>query len=220
MQIKVNLKISLFLIIFIVTRQIKIYAILMLFALIHEMGHLIMGVMLGLKPEKISISPVGFTIRFKTKCEDYNKKISKSNIISIKKMLIALAGPLTNLLIIIALIIYYDISGNSSIFYIPLDLSLYSNILILIFNLIPIYPLDGGRILKEFIHIIKGVKQAYICTNQISNITIILLTILSSIAILLYKNIAILVIIVYLWIIVIKENKYYKMRMSAFEFFD
>ena len=41
MQIKIDLKIFLFLLIFVITRQIKIYAILMLFAFVHELGHLI-----------------------------------------------------------------------------------------------------------------------------------------------------------------------------------
>ena len=75
MQIKIDLKIFLFLLIFVITRQIKIYAILMLFALIHELGHLVTGLILGLKIEEISVVPVGFSIRFKTESKDYNKKI-------------------------------------------------------------------------------------------------------------------------------------------------
>ena len=60
MQIKIDLKIFLFLLIFVITRQIKIYAILMLFALIHELGHLVTGLILGLKIEEISVIQVGF----------------------------------------------------------------------------------------------------------------------------------------------------------------
>ena len=59
MQIKMNLKVFLFLIIFILTRQIKIYALLMLFALIHELGHLLAGILMGMKPEKIELMPFG-----------------------------------------------------------------------------------------------------------------------------------------------------------------
>ena len=79
MSIKIDLKIFLFALIYIITKQIKIYAILMLFALIHELGHLVTGLILGLKIEEISVVPVGFSIRFKTESKDYNK--SKSFII-------------------------------------------------------------------------------------------------------------------------------------------
>ncbi len=40
MSIKIDLKIFLFVILFWLTSQIEIYAILMIFALIHELGHL------------------------------------------------------------------------------------------------------------------------------------------------------------------------------------
>lgn len=77
MQIKINLKIFLFFIIFIITKQIKIYAIIMLFALIHELGHLAMGIVLGFKPESISIIPTGFSIKFKADSTNYNTEIKK-----------------------------------------------------------------------------------------------------------------------------------------------
>lgn len=36
---------------------------------------------------------------------------------------------------------------------------IYANLLIALFNLIPIYPMDGGRVLKEVLHIIFGKKK-------------------------------------------------------------
>ena len=41
MQIKVNLQIFLFIVIFALTHQIEIYVWLMLFAFIHELGHML-----------------------------------------------------------------------------------------------------------------------------------------------------------------------------------
>ena len=101
MRIRINLKIFLFVLIFILTKQIKIYGILMLFAFIHELGHMIAGILLGFKPEKLEIMPYGVSVGFNIKCKDYNKKIKNGNMLAIKKLIIALAGPLTNFIITI-----------------------------------------------------------------------------------------------------------------------
>ena len=97
------------------------------------------------------------------------------------------------------------------------ELVIYSNILIGVFNLIPIYPLDGGRILKEIIHILKGLNESYTYINVISNASIIMLTIFSSIGIFYLKNIAILFIIGYLWYLVINQNRLYNQRLKIYE---
>ena len=44
MSVKIDLKIFLFAIIFYFTKQIKIYALLMILALVHELGHLVCGI--------------------------------------------------------------------------------------------------------------------------------------------------------------------------------
>ena len=105
---------------------------------------------------------------------------------------------------------------NFEPFGISKELIVYSNILIAIFNLIPIYPLDGGRIIKNILHIFYGLKKAYIYTNKISNIVVIILTAISSIAILYLKYISILIILAYLWWIVILENKKHKSKMRIY----
>lgn len=198
MKIKLNLYIFLFLVLFLITNQIEIYALVMIFALIHELAHLICGVILGFKPDTLRIMPLGFSIEFETQVEDYNKKVLKSNIMSVKKIIIALAGPLVNLLIVI-LGIVFNIDINI----------IYANLLLFIFNLIPIYPLDGGRILKNIFKIFCGNRKAYRYVNYITNFLFIVLTMISSVLILIYKNIAILAIIIVLWGLIFKENKKY-----------
>lgn len=101
MTIKIDLKIFIFIIIICLMNKIEIYVTLMLFALVHELAHLITGMLVGFKPESVKVSPYGFCINFKTECKDYNTKVKKANLLSIKKILIALAGPCVNLLIAI-----------------------------------------------------------------------------------------------------------------------
>ena len=212
MQIKIDFKIFAIIIIFLITKNIGIYATLMLFALIHELGHLVCGILLGFKPQSISIIPFGFKLGFKVKCDDYNIKIKKGNRLTLKKILIAISGPLTNVICILVLIL---IKNKISIE--EFQNSIYANILLILFNLIPIYPLDGGRIMQGLIHIFIGLKQSYSYVKTITNINVILLTAISSILILYYKNIAILLVIIYLWMMVYKCNKEYSLKEKIYK---
>lgn len=197
MQIKLNLQIFIFIVIFILTKQIEIYMYLMFFAFVHELGHLFTGIFLGLKPRTLKIMPFGISIIF----ESYEEKRQ----IKVKNFLIAIAGPLTN--IVIAII--------SNILNLETNI-IYANILIAVFNLLPIYPLDGGRILKSIITIkyLEETAEKYIVKT--SNITIIILTALTSIMTLYFKNILLLFVIIYLWILVMKNNKNYRLKTRIY----
>ena len=210
MKIRIDLKIFLIIFLFILTKQIQIYMLIMIFALINELGHLLAGILLKLKPEKIEIIPVGVTIAFRLKTEDLNDKIGKSNKLEIKKMLIAIAGPLTNIIMIwVALKLQINIIQKISI--------IYANILIVIFNLLPIYPLDGGRILRGILNICVGKRKTNKYINTISIIVTSCTTIVSAVATWYSQNIAIIFITIYLWIIVLKEFKLNKQKQRIYE---
>ena len=193
MRFRIDLKIFILVILFFITNQIKIYAMIMLFAIIHEIGHLLAGILLGLKPAKIEIRPFGVSIDFDIKGKDYNVKIKKGNLLEIKKIFVALAGPMTNALIIIILML----SNTFNFDYDDKMMMIFSNMTLIIFNVLPIYPLDGGRILKGIIYIFNGKHTAEKYIYRISYITLIMITIISSIAILYLKNIAIFSILFY-----------------------
>lgn len=207
MRFRIDLKIFVFLIIFYFTKQIEIYAMIMFFALIHELGHLLAGLLLGMKPEKIELMPFGVSISFKIKVEEYNKKIKKGNLLEIKKILVAIAGPLTNFIIIL-------ITNSLKIDIFKGLMIIYTNFLIMMFNLLPIYPLDGGRVLKGILHINFGIRKSELYTNIISKVMVAIITAISSIMILRVHNIAILLIDMYLWYLVIKEDNIFKKRMQ------
>ena len=96
-------------------------------------------------------------------------------------------------------------------------LIIYTNFLIMIFNLLPIYPLDGGRILKGILHIVLGKRKSEKYINIISKTTVIVITVISSILILYVHNISIVLIDVYLWYLVLKENSIYKKREEIYK---
>ncbi len=213
MKFRIDLKIFILAILFFITNQIKIYAMIMLFAIIHEFGHLFAGILLGMKPTKIEIKPFGVSINFDINRKDYNIKIKKGNLLEIKKIFVALAGPVTNVFIIIIFMVYNHFNLNE---YDKLII-IFSNITLIIFNILPIYPLDGGRILKGIIYIFKGKQTAEKYIYGISYTTLIIITIMSSIAILYLKNIAIFLVIIFLWGLQIKEQRIYRNRKILYD---
>ncbi len=213
MRFRIDLKIFILIILFFITNQIKIYAMIMIFAIIHEFGHLLAGLIVGMKPEKIEIRPLGVSVEFNIKEKDYNVKIKKGNLLEVKKIFVALAGPLTNVLIICILstVDIINVSYNDKL------LMIYSNILLIIFNIFPIYPLDGGRILKGIIYLLKGKYIAEKYIYNISFITLIVLTIFASIIILYLRNVAIFLAIMFLWGILIREKVIYENRKILYK---
>ena len=200
MKIKFNIDIFICLVIAIVTKNIEKYAVFMLFIIIHEMAHLVTGIVLGVKPKRIDVYALGLSLEF------YSfGHITYKNL---RRILIYIAGPLINFAIAIVLIILNDKTY--------LDI-IYINLILGFFNLLPIYPMDGGRILKQLLTIVKGEKASKIITNKVSNIAVAVITVCYSILILYVHNFAIFMVIIYLWIILIKENKNLKLQLKMYE---
>lgn len=210
MQFKVDLKIFLFLILYYYTRQIETYVTIIIFAVFHEFGHLLAGLAMGMKPGKIELMPYGLSISFKLKPDDYNKAILKGNLLVIKKILVALAGPITNLIIIfIVMNINRNILANPTI--------IYANLLLIFFNLMPIYPLDGGKILKGILHMILGKKKSERYINLFSFIILIIITFIASITIFYLENVSVFLITVFLWGIYIKQDMVFRRRNKIYD---
>ena len=195
MKIKVDLKIFLIIILYILTQNIEVFAMSFIFILLHELGHAITGIILGLKIKKININVFGLSIEF----ENYGKERINN------KIIIDMAGPAINIISFIVAVIF----KNKEIAYI--------NILLAIINLLPIYPLDGGRILKNLLLKKHNYKQVVGYTEKISKNTLIIITAVSSLVILYIKNFGIFLVIIYLWSIALKEWKKNQIIKRAFQ---
>lgn len=150
-----------------------------------------MAIAMKMKIEKLEIMSLGFSATFSGECINETKLI-------LKNIAIALAGPLLTLIFII-IFLNINIVFRKEI--------IYSNILILILNLLPIYPLDGGRVVNGIIQLRVGKEKASVMVDKVTYITIVLMTIASSIAVYYFKNIAIFLICIFLWVIVFRTRK-------------
>ncbi len=198
MKIRIDLKILIFLVLFYFTNQLKIYLVIMLFCFIDELGHIFAGLIFNMKIEKLEIMPFGFSVSF----EDNGTN-------NFKNIFVAAAGPLVTLAIIF---IFFNlkISLKQEI--------IYSNILILIYNLMPIYPLDGGRIIKGILQIKEEEERAQKMIWKLTKITMIIITFVCSIAVYYFKNIAIFLSCIFLWIIILRiEEKRRKLLIFSEE---
>ena len=143
MRFRIDLKILIFFALFFITHQLHLYIWMLAFCFIHELGHMLTGICLGLKPKIIELMPFGFFISFKENTDKSYKEIIKTNII------VALAGPLTTLILIF-------LFWNVHIPFVSPDIAVYSNLVILALNLLPIYPLDGGRVVENILDLLYG----------------------------------------------------------------
>lgn len=109
--------------------------LLALFAIVfvHEMGHVVAARMYGIKVLSVQMLPFGGVAVM----ED------AGDITASREMAIALAGPLQNLLLIGASLLLHAAGLWDGPF---LNYFIQSNLLIALFNLLPILPLDGGKI--------------------------------------------------------------------------
>ncbi len=187
MRLIIDLKIFPLIVLLALSGQSKMYLVFFIFTMAHEIGHLICGIILGLFPQKIKIMPLGISIMFKKDKTKWWKKI-----------LISLAGPLTNITIAGAIIL----NNTANCEYI-----VYTNYIIALFNLLPIYPLDGGRVIKAILEALYSKNVVYTYIKEINYIFLAIATLIGLIGVILIQNFFIVFILIYLWLMVILEIK-------------
>lgn len=126
-KIKIHFFFYLTFIISILTGNFKIFITLTLITFFHELGHIIGGLLFKYKIEKIIVLPLSMLTIFNTKI---NNKWYQEFIVTI-------LGPLFQILL-------FNFINDERI--------LKYNMILLLFNLLPIFPLDGSKLLKIFLY--------------------------------------------------------------------
>lgn len=163
-KLEIGISIIPFLILILLTGNYKLFFTYFLITFIHELGHIIMASLFKVKVEKIKLNIFGFSGQI----DDY------TYLDSYKQILILLAGPLTYFISKILINQFYLHDIISLVTY---HKALLTNKYILLFNILPIYPLDGGRLLKLFLDKIFTFKFSKILSISISFVFILLFVI-------------------------------------------
>lgn len=198
MKIEINLKIIFAIIFYFIFDNIKIYFIFLIFILLHELAHLIVGIAIGGIPKKMTISILGVSLEFYS--------YGKNKIIH--RILFFAVGPIINLIIGF---LYSKLMPEQEI----KDIIVKTNYAIGIFNLLPIIPLDGGKILREILKFCIDADKANILVIFVSKTVLVCLTLIYSVLILKIKSIMILLLLIYLWYMYSIEEKRYNLYEKA-----
>lgn len=127
---------------------------------LHEFGHALTAKRFGVVTRDITLYPIGGISSFES-----------SPKLPAHELLISLAGPMVNVVIASLLWIYLGISGQlpdasklesaKSIFELPFAYGLFAaNLMLAAFNLIPAFPMDGGRVLRAILSFITDRARA------------------------------------------------------------
>lgn len=147
----------------------KDFLIILIIVLIHEMGHAIMAIIFKWKLDSISIYPFGGCVKFN---EDINKPMYQ-------ELLILISGPVIQIILYLLVLTLFN---NNLISLRNFNIFKSYHYTLLIFNLIPIYPLDGGHLFN--------ILTNYLFPYKKGNKLVIIISIILTIILIIYiKNI-------------------------------
>ena len=123
---------------------------------LHEMGHALAGRWFRIPTIDITLLPIGGVARM----GDFTRS-------PLAELVVAIAGPMVNVVIAIVLILGLSIQANLNpdkdmtlARMAPLEQLLLANVGLVLFNMLPSFPMDGGRVLRSLLAMIMPYSTA------------------------------------------------------------
>ncbi len=142
--------------------------------LIHELSHLLAAVLCNVEVKSIVILPFGMTLRLSPFLIRHPKK----------EIIIAAAGPLSNVVMLFVASMMLERHGTN----LNLLLFIVINAAVLILNLVPVPPLDGGRILRALVIEKSGLIPAVRIMRKISRFFVAMICVLGVLLVVITKG--------------------------------
>src|SRR5215813_10001578 len=137
----------------------RVIFVLLLFlcVVLHEFGHAFAAKAFGINTPDITLLPIGGVARLERMPEE-----------PVQELIIAVAGPLVNVVIALGLFV----AGGSQALLNPSSVEggglvaqlLTINIMLVLFNLLPAFPMDGGRVLRALL----ATRMSYARATQVA----------------------------------------------------
>lgn len=136
---------------------------LFLLVILHEFGHCYVAKKHGLVLDGISLFPFGGCAR-----------IGMTQLSPITELAVTAAGPLVNVLLVLPTLALAALCKNIPTLNVLTSNIVFINIAMVIFNLIPAFPMDGGRLFRACLHLwMDEYKATYIAVRLSQAISII-----------------------------------------------
>lgn len=131
------------------------FVVILVILFFHELGHILMIKVFGERIKRVELLPFGAIIRL-----DMQLSIS-----SIKLLLISSFGVIMQLFLYVPFMYFHNIGVISNLTY---EIFLTYNKLIILFNMMPVVPLDGSKVLESILEMIMPYKLNLKIVNLIS----------------------------------------------------
>lgn len=150
--------------------------LLFTFILIHEFGHILAARKYGVTTSQVNLNLLGGVALM-----DGGLEGGLDGLTPKQSLWVTFAGPLTNLVMFIMLLPFISLvlgdvvdvkllNGLQELYF----LALISNIILFVFNMLPIFPMDGGRLLRSTLELYE-VKNHLIISIRVTQIFCLLL---------------------------------------------